>query len=44
LNANFVDGTPCGQSGFCNGGMCSEFGSSTSPNDANDRNGMHYTL
>lgn len=27
MNANYIDGTPCGDKGFCYGGMCSEFGS-----------------
>lgn len=31
LRANFIDGTKCGQSGVCNAGMCSEFGSSANP-------------
>lgn len=31
MNANFLDGTPCGQKGYCMAGMCSEFGSAASP-------------
>ena len=27
LNANYIDGTPCGEKGFCYLGMCTEFGS-----------------
>lgn len=35
MNAHFLDGTPCGQNGYCMGGMCSEFGSSASPQGTN---------
>lgn len=31
LNANFVNGTPCGDKGHCHDGMCSEFGSEAPP-------------
>lgn len=27
MNANFIDGTACGEKGYCYQGMCSEFGS-----------------
>jgi hypothetical protein len=31
MNANYIDGTPCGENGFCYNGMCSEFGNSANP-------------